>query len=236
MSVFEEFSEPKPFREAVAQVEDSVTEWFSGSRSKAVNINQFAFPVYLKNRERVLSHVNSAYQIFFANEELPTGKHSDSILTESVAKVSAQTDAMMRDGYSRIELEHAGVGPGDIRYLMRTHKIDLSSHRYEPYAILGVSIPTRMLGDSGEQHSKVEDLFLIYESFDQDDKQICSMYALGESTRSIAERIGRSAKTIENHRHRILDRLGLAKPVQIIRLLVRFEERGLISDFTRSDP
>lgn len=236
MKIFQQFQQPGRFGRAVGEVEQYLREWFSGPRSRSPQLDRFAFPVYLKNRQRVLTLVNSSYQNFFCREELPVGKHSDSVLTASISKVSAESDAIILDGYSRIELDHPGIGPNNRRYLMRTHKVDLSGYKYKPYAILGISIPIRVLDDPQGHHPNVEESFLIYESFDPDDKHICTMYALGETTRSIAEYLGRSPKTVENHRHEILKRLGLSKPVEIIRLLVRFEERGLIDDFTKIVP
>lgn len=231
--VFEQYRDSESFKIAVNSVENCLSEWFAGKRDVVLDLDRFAFPVYLKNRGRVLTLVNSSYQNLFAREEVPIGKHSDSVLTESIRKVSAKSDAIILDGYARIELEHVGLGSGNRRYLMRTHKVDLSGYKYEPYAIMGVSIPMRVLDEPQEAHPDVDDLFAIYESFDREDKRICTMYALGETTRAIADQLDKSTKTIENHRREILKRLGLSKPVEIIRLLVRFEERGLIDDFTK---
>lgn len=231
MSGLEEYANFTRFGKVVAEVELHLREWMSGNRTQPPDIEQFPVPVYLKNRDRVLTLVNSSYQTNFSNKELPIGKHSDSVLAESIAKVSAASDSIILDGYSRLELDHVGVGLKQRWYLMRTHKVDLSDYRYEPYAILGISIPIRVLENPEERKADVADLFAIYDAFARIDRQICTLYALGETTRAIAERLGVSTRTVENHRASILKQLGLSKPVEIIRLLVRFEERGLVSDF-----
>lgn len=229
---FNSFIDPVTYRSAVEQVEHVLCDWLVGSKDSSPDIEQFMFPIYVKNRERVLTLVNRAYSGCFSHRELPIGKHCDNILHESVAKVSAHSDSILFDGYSRLEFEHAMLGPDDRRYLVRTYKLDVSGYRYEPYAILGVSIPLRVLGESTENPLGIEELFRVYADLDRDDKRICTMYALGETTRAIAEELGKSPKTIENHRCKIMSQLGLSKPVEIIRLLVRFEERGFLSEFT----
>ncbi|MEL6108851.1 MAG: LuxR C-terminal-related transcriptional regulator [Planctomycetota bacterium] len=229
---FSSFIDAATYRAAVTDVEQVLCDWLVGPKETSPDIEQFSFPVYVKNRERVLTLVNRAYSDCFSYRELPIGKHCDNILHESVAKVSAHSDSILFDGYSRLELEHAVLGPDNHRYLVRTYKVDVSGYRYEPYAILGVSIPLRVLGESNENPLGIEDLFAVYAGLDRDDKRICTMYALGETTRAIAEELGKSAKTIENHRCKIMNQLGLSKPVEIIRLLVRFEERGYLTEFT----
>ena len=232
MFCFNCFIDPVRFRGAVSDVEVVLHDWLSGPRQSSPDIDQFTFPVYVKNRARVLTLVNHAYRDSFSRRELPIGKHSDNVLNDSIAKVSAQSDSIIFDGYSRIELEHPALGPDNRRYLLRTAKFDVSGYKYEPCAIAGVSIPIRDLGESSESGKGIEELFRVYEMLDRDDKRICTMYALGQTTRAIADELGKSPKTIENHRCRIMSRLELSKPVEIIRLLVRFEERGLLAEFT----
>lgn len=48
-------------------------------------------------------------------------------------------------------------------------------------------------------------------------------------TAAIADDLGITTKTVENHRRIIINELGLKRPIEIVRLLVTFEERGFTS-------
>ncbi len=135
--------------------------------------------------------------------------------------------------YRKVEFEHVGLGANGKRFLFRTFKADLTRFRYPPYAIVGVTAAIHPISTAEEHRDEVESLYQRFTTFSEIDQQICTLFALGESTRAIAQRLNVSTKTVENHRNKVLHKLGLNKPVEIIRLLVRFEERGLLDDFSR---
>jgi len=57
-------------------------------------------------------------------------------------------------------------------------------------------------------------------------REILQLIAEGHSTRAIAERLGLSAKTVETHRSRIVERLGIRDVPGLVRFAIRV---GLVS-------
>ena len=56
--------------------------------------------------------------------------------------------------------------------------------------------------------------------------------AAGHTQRTMAEMLGCTTRTVENRRNRIMDELGATKPIEIVKLMVRLAEHGLIqADF-----
>jgi DNA-binding CsgD family transcriptional regulator len=215
------------------RVQQCLEAWFVGDRGEPPDLEQFSVPVYLKNQERFLTLVNQPYQAVFSGGELPVGRHSDEVLNSTFSNISIESDALLMQHYTKIEFDHVGRGAGGKRFLFRTFKADLTRFRYPPYAIVGVTAPISQITTAEGSRDEVEALYQVYTTFSAIDQQICTLFAVGESTRAIAERLNVSTKTVENHRNQVLRKLGFSKPVEIIRLLVRFEERGLMDDFSR---
>ena len=46
--------------------------------------------------------------------------------------------------------------------------------------------------------------------------------------KDIAAQVGISTRAVENRRQKIMDIFGFTKPIEIVKLLVRLEERGLL--------
>lgn len=223
----------RQFDSVKRQVLDCLETWFAGDRGEPPDLEQFSVPVFIKNLERYLTLVNQPYQAVFSGGELPVGRHSDEVLDSTFSNISIDSDALLMQHYTRLEFEHVGRGAGGKRFLFRTFKADLTRFRYPPYAIVGVTAPISPITTAEASRDEVESLYQVFTTFSPIDQQICTLFAVGESTRAIAERLNVSTKTVENHRNKVLRKLGFNKPVEIIRLLVRFEERGLLDDFSR---
>lgn len=216
------------FDENVAKTRQVMHCWFKGDRSSTPDLSELDFPVYLKNRERTITLANESFRDLFARDEWPIGKHSDSFLHESIASVSQQTDQLILNGYSSIQLDHLGEGPEAQQLIMRTYKQSLEEYDYEPYQILGVSCPIELVVGTENKRSDLKQQYKVYLSLSEQDRKICKLYGVGETTRFISLQIGLSTKAIENHRRKIMKSLGLEKPIEIVKLLVRFEERGYL--------
>ncbi len=59
------------------------------------------------------------------------------------------------------------------------------------------------------------------------ERQVLSLLAEGSTSKEVAQRLGLSTKTVENHRARILEKLGVANTAAAIGLAF---QQGLISD------
>ncbi|WP_158222645.1 LuxR C-terminal-related transcriptional regulator [Rhodopirellula sp. MGV] len=156
-------------------------------------------------------------------------------MDESSIDLSRQSDALLQQGFLKIQFEYFTTGRNGIRYLVRANKTSLANFSYEPFWILLIAVPTRLDAEDFDLKYDIAKQFLIYKQLEATQKRICILSALGETTRAIAQQLGVSTKTVEKYRQRILDELGLDRTVEIVRLLVRFEERGLLRDFSKVD-
>ncbi|MCD0463326.1 helix-turn-helix transcriptional regulator [Roseiconus lacunae] len=224
------------FSATVEAVEHYVVQWFDGDRSVAPDLDQFSIPVVLKSKKRTITCVNAAYREFFSHcDELPVGKHSDEIVEDSTLELSRQTDAFLLENCVKIHLEYFTVGRSGDRFLVRCNKTNLEAFGYEPYSILFIGVPIKQVPQGDGLKYDIAKQFAIYQQLSSTQKRICALCALGETTRATARALGVSTKTIEKHRQRALVQLGLDRPVEIVQLLVRFEERGLIKDLSKSE-
>ncbi|WP_430453526.1 helix-turn-helix transcriptional regulator [Rhodopirellula europaea] len=82
--------------------------------------------------------------------------------------------------------------------------------------------------DATEQGLSLSESLLVYQQFDSVDRQICEAIAMGDTTGEIATMVGLTRRSVEVRRAKILERLQFTRPVEIVRLLVRLEENGLL--------
>lgn len=201
----------------------------SGTRETHPNLDDIEDCVYLKNSDRVHTLANHAFRQYFAAGVTPVGMASDSFLKSTVAKISAQTDRLILDGICSIEFEHVGVDSRNEQFLFRTYKQSLQERGYEPFAILGITRPIARIQTGGQR--TVEDvqlLFGIYQKLTDQEKFICREIASGCTSKEIAVELDLSSRAIEIKRKKIMNRLGFARPIEIVKMMVRFQERGLV--------
>ena len=82
--------------------------------------------------------------------------------------------------------------------------------------------------DATEDGLSLSESLLVYQQFDSVDRQICEAIAMGDTTGDIATMVGLTRRSVEVRRAKILERLQFTRPVEIVRLLVRLEENGLL--------
>ncbi|MEO9594420.1 transcriptional regulator [Rhodopirellula bahusiensis] len=82
--------------------------------------------------------------------------------------------------------------------------------------------------DATEEGLSLSESLLVYQQFDSVDRQICEAIAMGDTTGDIATMVGLTRRSVEVRRAKILERFQFTRPVEIVRLLVRLEENGLL--------
>jgi DNA-binding NarL/FixJ family response regulator len=60
------------------------------------------------------------------------------------------------------------------------------------------------------------------------DRAICFGHGNGEQIKDIAAKVGMTRRSVENRRQKIMDLFGFKRPVEIVKLLVCLDERGLL--------
>jgi len=68
----------------------------------------------------------------------------------------------------------------------------------------------------------------MFQQLSEVDRKICQGIALGDLTGEIAAMVGLTRRGVEVRRNKILEHFGFSRKAQIIRLLVRLEENGLL--------
>lgn len=223
-----ELSYQLPFDQAVDQINQRINSWLAGPKFKPPELEDFEDPICLKNSELVVIHANQPYYSFFAGGTIPIGKKATTFLHNGVANISVKTDGLIKEGVSCLQFEHIGRGPDGRLYNICAYKRPLPKSNETACVVLEVSRPLSIReAETGGQLS-VEEQFGIYSNFSVDDKLICASYARGDSTKEIAAALDLSTKAIENHRKKMMLELRVERPVEIVKLLVRFEERGFL--------
>ncbi len=213
------------FLDTVDLINNSLERWFAGPKTSPPDIDSFAEPVYFKSSDGVIVHNNEAYREFFSDGITATGRIATTFLDKSIISISQHTDALICAGVEYVEFEHVCYGPENRWYSVRSYKRRLMQHNDGAYDILGISRPISFDDDSNPR-TPLENAFEVYSSFDLRDKRICMLLAEGSTMPEIGVLLDVSSKTIDNRRKKIMASLQYQTPIDIVKMMVRFEERG----------
>ncbi len=217
------------FTKAVREIVASVEAWLLSSDIHTLDLDQFRDCVHIKTATNTIAFANRAYSTFFGSNERLSGSNCERHLDEIMHAVSQKSDELLVHNVQMIELDHVAIGPDGCSYQVKTLKRWLSPNRRGP-AILGVSRIMQRL-DQRPPHT-FEQLAMMakkYDSLEKEDRLLCNLISAGLSTKDIAERLGCTTRTVENRRNRVMDEFGVAKPVDIVKLMVRMADCGFIA-------
>lgn len=228
-----------PFDQVVDRLMGKIKWWFHGPRQNAPDLNDISDSVFLKNREGIFTYANQVFLNEFADGKFIVGKRCDSFLHDSIASTCLRTDSLVQECVDNLWFEHQGVRADGDKYLLRSFKCSLTNSTDESFSILGLTrIIARLDSEIASHADSVEAKFDLFNELSAQDKAICRKYSDGRSTREIASSFDLSTKAIENRRRKILNHLRVATPLDLVKLFVRFEERGHVAmhhqfDFVR---
>jgi DNA-binding CsgD family transcriptional regulator len=231
MSSFAVPSYEIPFSQASDDAFQLVEKWIRSDPPIPLDIDQFQDCVYVKNAARQILHSNLAYKSFFDNSNLVIGTVGEAYLDSATLTVSAKSDDLLVSGGNRVEFDYVATRPDGRLYNVKTQKRWLAPNR-RSLSILGIS---RILAELDSPPIASQGLAAMarkFESLDAEDQSLCRLVAGGRSQREIADLLGCTTRTIENRRNRIMNELDIAKPIDIVKLMVRMAEHRLIpADF-----
>ncbi|MGV3483898.1 MAG: LuxR C-terminal-related transcriptional regulator [Planctomycetaceae bacterium] len=142
--------------------------------------------------------------------------------------IAVKSDELLFSSAQSIEVDYVSTR-GDLgTFQLRTHKRWLSPNSRN-VSILGI---TRILGRLEPARSAAEHVAALakkFELLDEDSQALCRLMAAGQTQREIAELLHCTTRTIENRRNRIMVELGVSKPIDIVKFMVRLAEHGFIS-------
>ncbi|GAA5504750.1 helix-turn-helix transcriptional regulator [Novipirellula caenicola] len=213
----------RTFELSKTQVVNALLQWAENATGTEPDLNRFTDCVYIKDAHGCIIRENQALCDVFANGGTMIGRTVGSDETDN------HTDAVLLLGNPWIECQHFAANADGRMCALQTFKRRLDELADPAFCILGVS---RILGfvdkDEDVRRLSLREQFAVFNTLDDIDHTICRMIADGESTKDIAATVHLTTKSIENRRQRIMTSLGLRRPVEIVKLLVRLEENRMI--------
>ena len=174
----------------------------------------------------MILHANQAYHDFFSHGMAAIGRVATSFLDNSVVRASEHSDALILEGAEYVEFEHDCIGPKNRWHRIRTYKRGLLKYPDEAFDILGISRPiAKECAPTQESRDTIQEKYHAFKQLEISDRQICNLIAEGRSTKEIASALEVTPKTIENRRRKILESLDFEQVIEIVKMMVRFEER-----------
>lgn len=224
-----DFQYSTSFEDEKREVIARILRWGDGNRSQPLDLSGFESYVAIKNSERTYSATNIHFSNAFTAGRSSIGRNTDLTLEPKFKMISQKVDGLILDGVAWIELEHVGVLGDGRACTFLTFKRRLDELHDSSYLILLVSRPMRVLGSSEiEKRRTITDLLSILRGLDEKDQMICRGYSRGDTSKEIAAQIGLTTRSVEIRRQKIMDVFGFNHPIEIVKMLVRLEERGLI--------
>ncbi|MCC9603243.1 LuxR C-terminal-related transcriptional regulator [Stieleria sp. JC731] len=192
-------------------------------------INTESDLIYVKSADQRLLCSNEAYRRVFTPDELPVGRFGASFLHKTIIPISEASDRLILEGCMELLFEHYGRDSEGQLSLFRTAKKSLIGVGQGSFAILGITRVEKTFIDSDNEIAKgalLADQWRRFNELPELDRQIAISLARGMTAMEIAQEREVSKRTIENHRNTILQELGVGSPLEMIKLLVRLQEKG----------
>jgi DNA-binding CsgD family transcriptional regulator len=145
------------------------------------------------------------------------------------AERADKIESLIFDGAPFVICENVGVGLNGATYHVVAHAASLKSLNAPGLAILGVMKLT--VRDDRKNIVKQTDLTVTYAKFRElntRDQDICRQTALGVSSRELGESLDMTTRGVELRKQKIFAKLGVAKAVDLARLLTRLQDNGFI--------
>lgn len=219
----------KSLHEVLDEVQERVSAVVKRGESDFSDLDEMEDCAYIKNSDFVLVYSNNIYRRLFAPDNLPIGRTGRAMLEKRIAEVSVKTDELVIQGCSYVECEHLGRAPDGSAYRFLTLKRSLKDLGEPGLAIVGVTRVLEELEESSERSDlEYGEVFKKFLQLDERDREICRLTALGASSRELAEQFAMTTRGIELRKQKALASLGVSKAVELVRLLVRLQDKGFL--------
>ncbi len=207
----------------------AVVEWGQTDCRMELNIDQFESLVAIKGSDRAISAENSMFRRYIMQGKSAIGLTLDDFLLPELSLTSQKTDGLILDGVSALEFDHFGVWDSGRRCTMTTFKRHLGEIESIKYKILLISrIKGFVTAETDSPKRSLGEYLVLLQKLDATDQTICKGIIQGDATRDIANRVGLTCRSVELRRQKVLDLFGFQRPVEIVKLIVRLEENGLL--------
>lgn len=217
------------FDATVDRVDEVVRRALLEDWSVIRELNNIDDPVYLKNSECLLVHVNDAFARTFSPERTPVGRNAMAFLQKSIQEAAQHSDELILAGTTSVQFEHLGHTSLGQPYTFRTHKQSLAEYGNPGIALFGITRAIRP-APKGEAvlTLNVAQKHRMFRDMDETDREISRQIGQGRKVREIAETLGMTPRAVEQHKRKILNALELDQTIDLIKLLVRMQDRGFV--------
>jgi AraC-like DNA-binding protein len=217
------------FEREKKEVVSSILRWAESGRSEPMDFSGFECIVAVQSMERIVTAENKPFRDLFMGGRSALGWNADSLLSVDAQRTWQNADQMILDGACYLELKHEASFLDGRRGTLITYRRRLDELHDPSYKLLLVS---RIVAFSDASLTKkkrsLNELFSQLQQLDANDQLICRHYAMGDPTKEIAKRVGLTSRSVEMRRQKILTAFGFERPVEIIKMMVRLEEHGMI--------
>lgn len=214
-----------PFRDSVARAMEIVENW-RVDPNRASELDDLTDGVFVRNLERTLVLSNAAYRELFDPGQAATGRSSRVYLPPEMVRISDASDALLFEGVKSVEVEQESeTAPGQ-RYDFLVHKRMLRGPEHPPYLVGIVRPIARHAQGSQAPRADLRAAARIVAGFDDVDLRICRGICGGATNQALSVDQGMTTRAIEMRRQKILTQLGLNHTVELVKLLVRLQDRG----------
>lgn len=220
------------FEQDCNEIQQLICRWQIESGNFAeLNLDGFESLIAIKNVQRIVTYENSSFRRYVNKGRSAEGLRAEQFLSPHVAKASQATDQLILDGILSLQVEHLSLWEGNKTITMLTYKRRLDDLKNPACAILMVARAKEYVRSTEfERKLSLNEALVLLQQLDEKDRRICNGLLLGDTTKETADSIGMTPRAVELRRQRIMDLFHFERPIEIVKLLVRLEENGLVSE------
>ena len=184
--------------------------------------------IFLKDRSTRIVYCNECFNRYYARQiDSPIGLIGSSFLPAGVRALSESSDDMLVSGCHRVKLHHDVESENGDSFKAITVKLPLLGPKGCLHGIIGISKPLVRKGRPLD-NAELQRLSTVLNGLREEEKAVAKFVCDGVSNKHIARRLDAPLRTVENRRRNVLKKLGLESTAQLIKLMVRLEDAGLI--------
>ncbi len=188
----------------------------------------YDFAVCCADYEGCVLATNQRFRTVYAAGRNVIGKRFEEFLDSKVAETTRLTNRLVTNGCQRLLFNHIVQSEQLGRLKCCTMKLQTPVFgRQAPPSVLGISCVA-----SGENPwDREEDLVataMRCAKLTDDEVKVVRLICDGNANKQIAGALSVSARTVENRRKSIMDKLGVQTSARLVKLMVRAEDAGLI--------
>lgn len=219
----------RPLSEIAGWAAEHVAECVAKHDSTFPELADLPECVYISNAQGVVVYSNNAHRKYFSPDASPLGRTKRGFLSPEVAARAEKIDSLILDGAPYVESQNIGLGPNGLTYRVTAFTQSLLPLKAPGLAIL-VVLRLRVSEDEATLCRRVSlsAANAAFRKLSGRDQDICRQTALGVSSRQLGERFGITTRGVELRKQKAFAKLGVAKAVDLARLLTRLQDHGYV--------